>query len=298
MNDDRFRDLSETIEKLPESVRTLDNRVSSLENREPASVPFETPPEIEAETLVGEFEFTRPSAPRVFSLLGRSILILGGAFLLRALTDGGTIPPLVGFALGLAYTLALIFLSDRALRLGDESGATALGVTAAVVAFPFLYETTAVLKLVSPLTGGLILMVISGIALASAWRRSVRLLSWVYSMAALTTALAMGIAAGAPEFYAALLLVLGVVTMLLAYTRKWHIQRWVVAFCANLVIYRLTVLATNPPSVGSGKHSLSMPAVQTLAIALVVIYLGMFIFRVKLQSAMKSASCFTGTPPP
>jgi len=279
MNDDRLRDLSETIDQLTESVRTLETRVSSLENRATVAAPLEPLPEFEAETSVGEFEFTRPSATRVFSLLGRSILILGGAFLLRALTDGGTIPPLVGFALGLAYAVALISLSDRALRLGDESGATALGFTAAVVAFPFLFETTAVLKLVSPLTGGFILMVISGIALASAWRRGVRLLSWVYSMAVLATALAMGFAAGAPEFYAALLLVLGVITMLMAYTRRWYIKRWVVAFCANLVIYRLTVLVTNPPSVGSGESSLSVPAVQALAIALVVIYLGMFTYR-------------------
>jgi len=223
MNDDRLRDLSETIKKLTELVKSLESRVSSLESRESVAVPLEPPPAFEAETPVSEFEFSRPSASRVFSLLGRSILIVGGAFLLRALTDGGTIPPLAGFALGLAYALALIFLSDRALRLGDESGATALGFTAALVAFPFLFETTSVLKLVSPLTGGLILVVISGIALASAWRRSVRLLSWVYSMAVLATALAMGFAAGAPAFFALVLLALCVATMLMAYSRRWYI---------------------------------------------------------------------------
>ncbi len=282
MNDDRLRDLSESIDKITESVRNLESRVFALENREPiesAKAPQESPPEFETEKIDEEFGFTRPSATRVFFLLGRSILILAGAFLLRALTDAGTFPPLVGFVLGLVYALALIFLSDHALRRRDESGATALGLTAAVVAFPFLFETTALLKLVSPLTGGLILTVISGAALSSAWRRGVRLLSWVYSMAVLATVLAMGFATGASEFYATLLLALGVVTMLMSYTRRWYIKRWVVALCANLVIYRLTVLVTNPPTVGSGKHSLSLPAVQALAIALVVLYLGFFTYR-------------------
>lgn len=300
MNDDRIRDLSKTIEKLTESIRNLEARVFALENRGPADIAapaLDTYSEIEEEAQGEESGFTRPSASRVFFLLGRSILVLAGAFLLRALTDGGTLPPVMGFALGLAYALSLIFVSDRALRTGDESGATALGITAALVAFPFLFETTAVLKLVSPLVGGFILIILSGVALGSAWLKGVRPLSWVYSMAVLATTLAMGFAAGAPEFFAVLLLVLGMVTMLMAYTRRWHIKRWIVAACANLVIYRLTVLVTNPPTVGTGDHSLSLSGVQAIAIALVVIYLGFFTYRalvmgrgVKVFDAVQSAA--------
>ncbi|MEN8008293.1 MAG: hypothetical protein ABFS42_14855 [Candidatus Krumholzibacteriota bacterium] len=282
MNDDRLRDLSETIEQLQESVRSLEWRVGALERAEsvPAvSAPAESPQDYSAETPVEEFGFTRPSATRVFFLLGQAIVILGGAFLLRALTDAGTLPPMVGFVVGLVYALALIFLSDRASGKGDEGGATVIGITAAAVAFPFLFETTKVLNLLSPTAGGLVLVIISVVALGSAWRRSVRVLSWVYSMAIMGTILALGFATGAAEFYAALLLVLGLVTMLMAYAKKWHFKRWVTAFAANLVIYRLTVLATNPPTVGSGKQTLSLPVVQALAIALVVLYLGMFTYR-------------------
>ena len=274
MNDDRFRDLSDSLEKLSESVRFLEGRVAALESVEsvpavPASPSL--PDELDTETPVEEFGFSRPSATRVFFLLGQSIVFLGGAFLLRALNQGGTLPPMVGFLVGLAYALTLMFLSDRALGKGDEGGATAIGITAAVVAFPFLYETTSVLNVISPMAGGLVLVVISVVALGSAWRRSVRVLSWVYSMAIMATILALGFATGAAEFYAALLLVLGLVTMLMAYAKKWHFKRWVVAFAANLIIYRLTVLATNPPTVGSGKQILSLPVVQALAIALVVL---------------------------
>lgn len=286
MNDDRLRDLSVTIDQLKESVKALENRVGALEGVEPALVGIqseEISADSEASTPVEEFGFKRPSATRVFSLLGRSILFLAGAFLLRALTDGGTLPAVVGFGLGLAYGLALIVLSDLSLRKGDEGGAIALGITATVVAFPFLFETTAVLKVVSPVVGGLVLVVISGVALGSAWLRSVRLLSWVYSMAAMITVLAMGFAAGAAEFFAGLLLALGVATMLMAYTRKWHIKRWVVAAAANVVIYRLAVLVTNPPSVGAGDHGLSLGVVQGLALALVLIYLGMFTYRALVQ---------------
>ena len=92
----------------------------------------------------------RPAAVRAFFLLGRSILVLAGGFLLRALTEGGTLPPAVGFAAGVAYVLGLAFFMDRAGRREDRAGASALGVTAVVVAYPFLGEATARLHLVSP----------------------------------------------------------------------------------------------------------------------------------------------------
>lgn len=286
MNDDRLRDLSVTMDQLKETVKSLENRVRALEGTSPAAVEApdeETYSEVKVESPIEEFGFSRPSASRVFSLLGRSILFLAGAFLLRALTDGGTLPPVAGFGLGLSYALALIFLSDMALRKGDQSGAVALGIVAAVVAFPFLFETTARLKVVSPEVGGLALLVISTVALGSAWVRKERSLAWVYSMAALVTIMGMGFATGAPEFFAGLLLVLGLATLMMAYTRRWYIKRWVVAGCANVVIYRLAVLATNPPESGAGKHDLSPPVVQALALGLVVVYLGVFTYRALVQ---------------
>ena len=45
------------------------------------------------------------SASRVLFLLGRSLLFLAGAFLLRSLTDRGVLPPALGFGLGNIVTL-------------------------------------------------------------------------------------------------------------------------------------------------------------------------------------------------
>ena len=42
------------------------------------------------------------------TLAGRSFLVLGGAFLLRAITEGGRVPVFVGALLGLAYALLWI----------------------------------------------------------------------------------------------------------------------------------------------------------------------------------------------
>jgi hypothetical protein len=286
MSDDRLHELTESVANLEASVRSLQDRVAALEGR-----PSDRYADAESPTLTAEAEttlplehdgFKRPSATRAFSLLGASILILAGAFLLRALTDSQTLPPLVGFILGLVYSLALIGVSHRAGAF-DQARAAGFGLTAVVVAFPFLFETTAVLKLVSPVTGGALLTFVTTAGLLSAWSRRSRILAWAYTTAAWGTILALGIATDAAAFYAALLLVLGVATMLLAYSRRWHLKRWLVALTADVVIFRLTILVINPAGSGTAAEGLTAGAVLILALALLVIYVGVFTYRALVQ---------------
>src|SRR5204862_7673283 len=54
-----------------------------------------------------------PSPILDFALIGRSILIVGGAFLLRALTEAGWVPQLAGVALGFVYAMAWIVVAPE-----------------------------------------------------------------------------------------------------------------------------------------------------------------------------------------
>ena len=92
------------------------------------------------------------SGTHMVFLLGRSIMVLGGAFLLRFTTESGVLPPSVGFGLGLTYGLVLIGLANRIGRQQVSEGIVH-GLTGVLVGYPFLYETIVTLKLVSPITG-------------------------------------------------------------------------------------------------------------------------------------------------
>ena len=68
--------------------------------------------------------------------MGGTFLILAGAFLLRDLTDRGTLPQMWGVGLGLAYSLVWIILTDRAGATGKQLIAGFYGLSAVLIAYP------------------------------------------------------------------------------------------------------------------------------------------------------------------
>jgi hypothetical protein len=276
MNENRISSLENRIDHLEKQVHELNCRLSG-------SVDTSTAPrDIKAEKseIAPLPSFSLGFSPtRFMFLLGRSILVLAGGFLLRALTGSGGIPSEAGFALGLVYSLGLIFITHRSLGGKDQIGATSLGLTAAIIAYPFLTESITKLNLISAQMGGLSLALITAAGLWTAWHRRQRFLAWIFSMSALVTILGLGFTTKSPEFFALLLLLLGAVTSLLAYTRHWHLKRWLVGLAANAVLFRLTIIATNPEGVGTGETQVSGATMLALDLSLMAVYLGLFCYR-------------------
>lgn len=280
-------DLSQNLQELGERIAHLERRLARLEAAagQPASpvvlaaaTVAMDPIESEEPTLLQAAGLT-PTA-MVF-LLGRSILVLAGAFLLRFTTESGTLPPLAGFGLGLTYALVLTGLAFQQGRVSAVEG-VAHGVTGAIVAFPFLYESIVTLKLVGPLAGGGALALVATAGLLTAWYRRLRALAWMFTLPALGLVGALGFATAEPVFYAWLLVALGAGTTLLAYSRGWDLKRWLVAGLADAVIFRLSVLAADQTR-GLNQGVLPVDGVQMLCVGLLAAYLGLFVFRALVQ---------------
>jgi hypothetical protein len=277
--------LKAAVDRLRQQVGSLEARVAELEGAASSSaVSVDQMDVVPAPDLESPDENLRPAAMRAVFLLGRSILIVAGAFLLRALTDSGTLPPSAGFGLGVAYALAMILLADRMGARKDRAGAVAYGLTAVLVAYPFLVETMGMLKIVSPVVGGLALALLTGAGLLVAARRYLRLLAWAFTLAALLAILTLNFALDAPLFFASLLLALGVGTLLLAYTRSWRIKRWFPALAADAVILRLMLIAADPGDPAPGTVVPSTSGTMVLVLTLLVVYLGIFTFRAVVQN--------------
>src|SRR6266498_203061 len=81
-----------------------------------------------------------PARENILSLTGRAILILGGAFLLRAATESTTLKPQIGIAIGLAYAIAWIAAAAFAARKELRTAAAFHSAVAAIIGYPVIAE--------------------------------------------------------------------------------------------------------------------------------------------------------------
>jgi hypothetical protein len=275
----RLARLEARLEELTASLKALEARVDGLGAGAPR--PPAVPPAVPAVAMPAASE-----GPWVGSLqhLGKSLLVLGGAFLIRALTDGGTLPREAGIALGLAYAVAWIIVADRAGSRGRGLSATFFGSTAIFIACPLALEGATRFAAFPASAAAGLLAGFAGFTLLVAWRRNLPALAWVATLAVLATLLVLLLTAYAVVPVSAALLVLGVATVGLAYSRRhWHGVRWPVAALADLVVVLMTWLASQKGGVPEPYRGLSASAAFWLALTLPVVYVGSAALRTLLR---------------
>ncbi len=270
---DRLSELEERIAELAEAHRQLERRCAALERRSagaatarpgapPAAIPSATP----------DLSRELAAATKNLALVGRTLLVLAGAFLLRAITEAGSIPTWAGAGLGLVYACGWLAMAHRVGR-SQPSSATFHGATGLLIGFPLLFEAAARLRLLAPTAAVATLALFTAAALAVAARRRLHALAWLVELGGVVTAVALMPATGRlvpPALYLALL---GVATLWLGYVLDWTSLRWPVALVTDLVLAVLTLRAV-APSAAEGPGAALL--VQVLVMA---VYLGSVALR-------------------
>jgi hypothetical protein len=235
------------LQALEEKVTRLSERVDQLEQRLGA-LPFPSFPPAwpGAEPHLPGVPSTGAEMARWVTLLGRSCVVLGGAFLIRALTDSRMLPSGVGVALGMIFAAAWVFFSHRAGASGATLSAGFHGVTAALIAYPLILETTTRLGVMSSWVAALTLVGFTALLLTVSWRDRLGWLAWIGVLSCLLTTLILLRATPARAEFTAVLLVLAAATFWLGDRPRWGGLRWLPALILDLVILR-AVLTSTPP---------------------------------------------------
>ena len=199
--------------------------------------------------------------------------MLGGAYLLRALTELHLVPAAAGVGLGILYGAPWLLLASRAAARGAELDAFVHALTAALIGYPLVWEATLRFSVVSPAQGAALLGVLTASALALAWARQLEGLAWVVMLGTAVSAVGLAIGTGDWTAYTVLAIGVGIATLWLGYTRNWTILRWPAAAIANTMLLILTARAS-----ASGEVN------ETLIVQLVMLagYLGSFAIRTLL----------------
>lgn len=235
------------LEALEEKVTRLGERVDQLEQRlavlPAAAFPGAWP---EGQPHLLEAPSAGVTVARWVTLLGRSCVVLGGAFLIRALTDSRMLPGGVGVALGLLFAAAWVFLSHRAAASGAALSAGFHGVTAALIAYPLILETTTRLNAMSSWVAALTLVGFTALLLIASWRDRLGWLAWIGVLSCLLTTLVLLRVTQAHAEFTAVLLVLAGGTFWLGDRPALGPLRWLPALFLDLVILRAVVTSTPP----------------------------------------------------
>ena len=211
-------------------------------------------------------------------LIGRTLVVLAGAFALRALTETEVLPQIAGVFLGLLYGLAWVALAFRTATRGHSTSAEFHGLAAALIAFPLLGEVTIKFGLFSPeLTAGLLVVVTAAGLLVAGYQR-LRGMAWVFVLGAAATSVMLAISTRSLVLYTGCLLLLGVGALWLGLLRNWRGIAWFTAVLVEAMVLVTTLIALQVETdrVAEILNPVSLVRLQLL---LAVAYLGSFALR-------------------
>ena len=140
--------LPDDFELLQSRIDTLEKRVGKLEQKSEMPVEPATPQTFAASSPVIE-SLTVESASGIFPVLGKALLGVAGAYVLRALADSSVFPQQAVAAIAVVYAIAWLAGAVKA----TTSRALAGGVyaaTSAVILAPMLWELTLRFNLLPP----------------------------------------------------------------------------------------------------------------------------------------------------
>ncbi|MEO8678529.1 MAG: hypothetical protein ABI665_05755 [Vicinamibacterales bacterium] len=237
--------IEDQIQQLTRRLEEFEARLAAVEHGAPPAevgpAPVESAPPVSMAAAIDPV--------RLLTNLGRSLIILGGAFLLRALTEAGTWPPIIGVSMGLLYALTWLATSNRAAAGGLHLRAISDGGTALIIGFPLIVEATLKFGLFTPAMAAMALAGLTASALLSANHVRLPSLAWLASLGGLATGLTLMARTGVVAPFAFYFTGLGVGALWLGYLCEWRGLRWPTGAVAAFAVLGVTLRAlAQPPS--------------------------------------------------
>ena len=230
---DRLGELESAVALLTSEIGVLRERIAALEAGAPVRRQEHTVATPIPEVHVAEVQ-------NWLALLGRTLVILGGAYLLRAMTSAQVVSYAVGVGAGLLYGAPWLVLASRAGSRDRRLDAFCYGASTALIGYPLVWEATVRFGVFTPAQSAVLLggLTAAAFVLSSVWR--LHSLAAIVTCGALASALGLGIATEHWLAYTVLAIAVGLSTLWLGYIRDWVFLRWPAALVVDVMIVVLT----------------------------------------------------------
>jgi hypothetical protein len=272
-------DLSDVLEQITARLETLERRVEILEHSPTVlSAPVPQQPSMPTAAIEAGEETSLAQASGVFSVLGKAMLGIAGAYLLRAVAETSSLPKLAIAAVAIAYAI-LWLVSAARLPVGAWFASVIYAGTSALILAPMLWELTLRFKVLpAPATAG-ILGAFVMVASALAWKLDRTPVIWVANATVAVTALALSMATRELAPFIAVLLLMVLICEYAIERDHERSIRPLVAASADLAIWFLIFIYSSPPSSRVDYPAMNTAELLLPACLLFLMYAASVVFR-------------------
>jgi hypothetical protein len=271
-------DVASYLEQLEDRVRELERRISALESPGQRSISDQpelvaaAPEALAVPSVAPEVSSARMPAG-VVPILGKAVLAMAGAYLLRAIAESGAIGQFPMLIAAMVYAGSWMAWAVWAHNTNHFASAT-YGIAATLMLAPMLWESTVRFQVLSPAFTSIVLVAFVVLVLALAWHHNLQVLPWVATLASVITAWALIFATHELVLLTASLLAIALATEVVACLGHRLSLRPVAALAVDVAVALLIYIMTSPDGVPSTYQPASSAKVSALAFGLLAIYGG------------------------
>jgi len=269
------------LEELLRAMRTLEDRVARIE-RELALPHAPAMEPTAAAAAAGPAHTALAEGASAVPILGRALLGLAGAYVLRALTESHALPAKPGVFAAILYAVAWLVWAAR-VPAGRRAETVLYSLTSALVLGPLLWESTLRLQLVSTWTAAAVLLLFTILGLIVSWHKNLLSVATIATVTGVLTACALLVGSRDVVPFTFLLLAIAAAVETSACLEHWLSERWLTAAAADLAVLLATYLVTNPRGLPETYAPISHLSLLAAQIAVLAIYLASTMVRTLLR---------------
>src|ERR1017187_2149573 len=285
--------IASVVEQLNQRLRELEQRIFALESRaddaspahpvaaasqaqakRPAAAPnvAAVPPLQRPKPPATWRGFPTAEAPAgAVTVVGKAVLGIAGAYLLRAIAESGAVPKLPVLMVAIVYSCMWMVWAVRTHAFNRFASVT-YAITSAMILAPLLWESTVRFRALAPAFTGVVLVAYVALTLALAARRDMELVPWVATVASVLTAVGLLFATHDLVPLASALLAIALASEVAACMGHRLSQRVLPALAADFALWQLVDVMTSSKVVPEGYRAAGAGTITALCLALLAIY--------------------------
>lgn len=262
--------LPDALARLSTTVETLERRVYALEHPSSKDQPIPAQAESPSTTHIHR-PLPSTQAEGAFSVVGKAMLGIAGAYLLRAIAESSTFPRSAVVAIAIAYAAMWLVAATR-VKTEARFASIAYAGTSVLILVPMLWELTLRFSVFPAAMAASVLAAFVVASFFLAWKHHFATVIWVTTAIGSTAALIMAVATHDLVPFIIAILVMAIATeYAAAHNRNSAIRLWVAA-SADIAVCALIYIASRPSDSRLDYKQVSEWLLLTLGPILLLLY--------------------------